>query len=199
MASQITHVVYGKKIYERLSGFSWPDFLIGTLFPDIRYVAKVDRDKLHQFNTSEGLIPRDNSFEAGKYVHWLIDEKREKFIVEKGTYDLLPKENYMNASLKLVEDELVYDRIGDWAEIVRILNNYPEEELSNGIDKETIELWHRLLKKYFLKEPGLSTWRDMILGMGFDNEVAEEVLNQTKTIKENPEVIKIIKATFEVI
>ena len=199
MASQITHVVYGKKIFGRLSGFSWADFLIGTLFPDIRYVAKIDRDKLHQFNTSEDLIPKDNSFEAGKYVHWLIDEKREKSNIERGIYNLMPKEKYMHASLKLVEDELVYHRIDDWVEIIKLLDNYPKEELSNGINKEVIEYWHRLLKKYFQKGPSLSTWREMILGMGFDREVAEDVLNQTKTIKDNPEVIGIIKATFEII
>lgn len=197
MAGQITHVVYGKKIFERLSGFSWPEFLIGTLLPDIRYVAKIDRDKLHEFNTSEGLIPKDNSFGAGMYVHWLVDEKREKFIVERGIYDLLPKGKYMHASLKLVEDELVYNRIGDWAEIVRILDNYPEEEMKYGISKETIESWHRFLKEYFQKRPNLSTWREMILGVGFDKRLAETILNQTKAINDNGEVIGIIKATWE--
>lgn len=197
MASQIAHVVYGKKIFERLNGLSWPEFLIGTLFPDIRYVAKIDRDKLHEFNTSENLIPKDNSFEAGIYVHWLVDEKREKFIAEKGIYGLLPKGIYMHASLKLVEDESVYDRIGDWVEIIRILDNYPEEEMKYGINKETIKFWHSLLKEYFQKRPTLSTWRKMILGVGFDKRLAETILNQTKTINGNEEVIGIIKTTWE--
>ncbi len=180
MASQIAHVVYGKKIFDRLTSFSWPDFVVGTLFPDIRYVAKVERDKLHKFGTSEESIPRGNSFEAGMYVHWLIDEKREKFIVERGLYELLPKGNYMHASLKLVEDELLYDTFGDWSKIIRILDYYPEEEMGYGINKETGEYWHELLKKYFQKKPQPSTFRELILRLGFDKEIGDTVIDQVK-------------------
>lgn len=197
MASQITHVVYGKKIFDRQGGYSWPHFLIGTLFPDIRYVARIERDKLHGFNTSEEMIPKDSSFKAGMYVHWLVDEKREKFISDKGIYNLLPKEQYISASLKPVEDELLYDKIDNWEEVVDILGIYPEEEYALGIGKDTVELWHGLLKKYFQRKPDYSTWREMILSMGFSKELSEIVLKQAKTIKDSDKAIEIIKAAFE--
>ena len=199
MASQITHVLYGKKIFERHPGLSWPDFLIGTLFPDIRYLAKIDRNKLHKFNTSEEMIPKDSSFKAGMYVHWLGDEKREKFISEKGIYGLLPKEQYISAAIKLIEDKLVYDSIDNWEEIINTLGTYPKEEEGFGIGRKILENWHNLLKKYFRQKPDLETWREMILSLGFDRELSESVLSQTKIIQANKKAVGIIKAIFEII
>ena len=199
MASQIAHVVYGRKIFSRHPGLDWPEFLIGTLFPDIRYIAKIDRSTLHEVNTSEEKLPKDDSFKAGIYAHWLVDEKREKFISEKGVYNLLPKEQYTAASLKLVEDELLYDSIKDWGEIISALDIYPKEEEGFGIGRETLENWHGLLKKYFSQRPNLDTWREMILTLGFDKQIWEGILKQTGIIKANKEAVGIIKATYKII
>lgn len=199
MASQITHVVYGKKIFDRHPNLSWKGFLIGTLFPDIRHYAKISRDKLHVQGTSESLIPKNDSFKAGMYVHSLVDEKREKYISSKGIYDLLPKSKYVSSALKLVEDELVYDEIKNWEAIIRVLDSYSEEEFGVGIKKDEIKNWHKVLQEYFKKKPDFSGWRKMAFDMSYSEKVARDVFKEVKIIRDNPKVLNIILETKDII
>ncbi len=129
MANQIAHVVYGRKIFDRLNAdLDWSEFVIGTTFPDIRCIAKIDRDKTHHFNTSESNIPLENSFNAGFYTHSFIDEKRKNFIKTKGVYRYIPKDRIGVSALKLIEDEVLYNKYKDWLQLIKAYDNFNEQE-----------------------------------------------------------------------
>ena len=199
MASEITHVVYGKKIFDRLGDHSWPEFVTGTLFPDIRYMAKIDRKLVHFINTSEDKIPLNNSFRAGMYVHSLVDEKRELFLKSKRMYELLP-ENRLNATaLKLVEDEVVYGRYKNWEGAVLIPDNLFKEEYLFSIPKKTIDSWYKFLQYYFNNGPSELAWNRLIQKLGFDKKLAREVIVQVNIIKQKTKVMNIIKSTYNYI
>ena len=64
MAAPITHIVLASKVYDQFfSNFSKKDFLIGTSFPDIRYLKVIDRNTTH-FN---GLSFKRPS--TGKFIY----------------------------------------------------------------------------------------------------------------------------------
>lgn len=198
MASQIAHVVYGKKIFERLNGLLWTEFLMGTLFPDIRYPAKIDRDITHVFGTSEEAIPKEDSFNAGLYVHCFVDEKRESFVRSKDIYNLFPQKLYA-ASYKLVEDLVVYNKIDNWKEITSQLTTYHPTTREYGIDEKTIWDWYNLLKRYFSKKPDEKEWYKMITTIGFDKKLAQKVIEHTRLIRNNEKAMDIIQETYKAI
>lgn len=81
MATSITHVVFAQKVFERF--FSDKDkleFFIGTLFPDIRHLGVIARERTHFHNLTIEEIQRKSSFMAGVMFHSLLDEVREAYI-----------------------------------------------------------------------------------------------------------------------
>lgn len=199
MASQVSHIVYGKEIFDdcKDKNLSWPEFLVGTVFPDIRYIAKIDRGITHKFNTSKKQIP-NKSFEAGMYVHSYVDEKREKILERKGIYNLGFAKNWLySTALKLVEDQILYDKYHDWDEAIKALDIYYEEEYKYVPDKEIVKKWHSLTKKLFKVKPSNKTIREIILRMGIDENVCAEVLKQMQMIKSNKKAMSILSETYK--
>lgn len=166
MASHITHIVQGKKIFDRLpSNLNWNEFVIGTIFPDIRYLAHKDRDLTHIYNTSAKEIPTDNSFKAGLYVHCFIDERRVQLLKELGMMEFIDY-NWINESaLKLVEDVVLFDKIQNWEEILTILALILPEETEYGISKEIVRKWHADIQRYIKESPSPKYWKENFAGI----------------------------------
>lgn len=77
MAAPITHLVLAEKIFdEDLSLFDRKEFLLGTLFPDIRYLKTIDHDKTHFNNLKITDLAGGNSFLAGAKFHSIVDDAR---------------------------------------------------------------------------------------------------------------------------
>src|SRR5690554_5341584 len=144
MASQITHIVLGSKIFNRINNgdLDWHEFSVATIFPDIRSLANIDRDLVHVYNTSEDKIPKDRSFSAGMYVHSLVDEKRNSTLDELGIFETYRQQKYFNTALKLREDLLFYDEFTDWQQIKNFLNTVYEDELLIIKDESVVGEWH---------------------------------------------------------
>lgn len=198
MASQIAHVVYGKKIFTRLNnGLNWEDYLIGTLFPDIRYLAKIDRKITHQ--TFDKFNKEKSSFEIGVHTHLIVDKKREDYIVKSKVYDLLPESIYNATALKLIEDKITYDRISNWTEISTVLNKYPQGEFEYGILKDVVFKWHKLLKFYFKSTPTRDIWRKLLHTIGYDDKIVEKIFSVLDLIEDNKTILDVIKQTYQII
>jgi len=199
MASEITHIVYGKKIFDRNNLVDWPKFVVGTIFPDIRYIAQVDRDLLHTYGTSEESIPTLNAFESGKYVHSLIDEKREAYIKSRGIYDLIPLNNISAGALKLVEDSVTYSLYSDWESVIISLDDIYEEELANGITKEIVHKWHQFFQGYMKQPPEEKQWLELARFFSYKDEQAAGWLEQIRFVQSNQQIMQIIKDTYNFI
>src|SRR3990167_2043327 len=108
MASQITHIPYGKKALEQLFPSRSVDekrFFLGTLFPDIRYQAGLKREQTHpQVLSPEKIQVLKNDFDFGIAVHVLVDHEREKYLRKSGIFNLISITPLTNGALKLIED-----------------------------------------------------------------------------------------------
>lgn len=197
MASQITHIVYGKKIFDRNQLSNWDDFVIGTVFPDIRYLAQIDRDLTHIYDTSEDKIPKDNSFKAGHYVHCLVDEKREEFLDSQDVYELLNATRLTGVALKFVEDEVVYDLFNQWQELQVTFDKVHDDQLILGIKHEDAKKWHGLIKQYISHIPNDDTYKHLAKLMGFPDQIIEALMKEISQIRQNDKVMEIIKATYQ--
>lgn len=199
MASQITHIILAEKGLNRTPcKFDRGSFLVGTVFPDIRYLKVIDREKTH----FKGLYLRDileerDSFTAGLKYHSLVDEVREKYMVEKGIYDLFPSSKLITQALKAYEDEVLYSNVSDWNQVVAYLDKVlPEEtELVEQMDK--VKAWHSLMQRYFKEAPTNSSRKNFILGIGFPKEIVIEINKLSEQLRLIPKVREIILGLYE--
>ena len=199
MAAPTTHIVLANKVFDNFFLKSKKDFFIGTSFPDIRYLKVIDRDITHFKNTTLNLktLNLDNSFIAGAKIHVIVDEIRENYIVAHDIYSYLPKSKYIARSLKLLEDELLYEKIISWEYIIKDFENIPYEQINFSLDKKHIEKWYLLLRKYFLSKPTPQIRKKFIEEIGFRSEDADEMNKLIEAIRNNEQIRKIIYGLFD--
>lgn len=178
--------------------FDRGDFLVGTVFSDIRYLKVIDRDKTHFKELSfQDVLDEKNSFMAGLKYHSLVDEVREKYMVENDVYTLIPSSKFITQALKSYEDEILYSNVSDWNQIITSLDEVllEETELVEQVDK--IKTWQSLIQKYFKEAPTDISRKDFILGVGLSEDIAIEINKLIKQMRQIPKVREIILNLYE--
>lgn len=154
MAAPIAHLFLA---IQMLNGpfkgkFNEQEFLVGTSFPDIRYLKVVPRTETHFINvTLEDILQETDSFRAGMLFHSFVDEKREAFIVAHDLYNKISDFRFASQSLKFAEDEILRE-IFDVSVYQSLFDKlYPGEKGFN-ISARHVQCWHRFLQDYFDKK-----------------------------------------------
>lgn len=132
-------------------------FLLGTVFPDIRYLGVIKREQTHFKNVTLQKIRQEKSaFKRGMLLHSYVDELRENYApreaVEKKLSDI-PRP-LQGTFLKLLEDQILQDKL-NWALFRSALLSIPEEEKKIGIPEKSLAEWHTGLTVYFSVFPSL--------------------------------------------
>lgn len=159
-ACPITHAAFTEMLWEYHDQYNEEDkmaFMIGTLFPDIRYLAECDRSVTHfDHVTLEDVLLEKNPFLAGMLFHSYVDKEREVYLVSKGIYDYISPLNSPRPTtlIKLVEDEFIFDLV-DLVYCKRCVKVILDEETKFGIELDKIEEWHYLLNNYFTYKPSV--------------------------------------------
>jgi len=200
MAAPITHIVLTEKVFDKhFSDKNRKDFCIGTVFSDIRHLKVVDRKRTHsplQEVSLKDVIQEKNSFTAGLKFHSLVDDFRERFIKSKDIYSLIPESKYKTPILKLLEDELNYDKVKDWNKIVTFFDDILPEELDFNIKEKNIRKWHDILQRYFSKKPNKESIEMIAIDLPFPKEVQKEIINLVKQIRPNKEIKQATKEFY---
>jgi hypothetical protein len=127
------------------------NFFIGTSFPDIRYVANLDRKTTHKLkeNNLSYVLKAPTSFEGGRRFHVLVDKKREEHMRNNNAYRFVENNNFKSHMLKMVEDKILFDRLKNTNfNAQKIFTNINEEERSYGLDDRVLKGWHKVLAGY---------------------------------------------------
>lgn len=151
MAAPIAHIFLAVQM---LSGpfnglFNERDFIIGTSFPDIRYLKVVERAETHFTNvTLQNIAQEKDSFKAGMLFHSFVDEQREAYVVEHHFYEMIASFRFTSQSLKFAEDEILKSKF-DIEKYTPYFDGILEIERMYGIDEKHIQAWHTFLQGYF--------------------------------------------------
>jgi len=151
-------------------------FLVGTLFPDIRYLGTASRSETHDADiTVQELLGTDDPFTKGKKLHSFVDETRVKILAEYTALepafarllDALPGQNQVTF-LKMLEDEIIYPE-RYWGDIFDYLQEIDRGETGLAVPIESVRKWHWILSWYFSYRPSdLLAWMSWG-GRGFFN------------------------------
>lgn len=203
MAAPIAHIFLALELLSdplAEKNFDEKEFILGTSFPDIRYLNITDRDKTHYKKvTFKEVIDESNSFKAGIMLHSLVDNIREKYFQDNNIYEKIPKIKLISQALKFTEDKFLFPYIN-----VNKISNYFDtisiEEKKFGISDEKIMLWRRFLKNYIsngLTKKILDDFFDLKQSQNFIQNIMKfyykkEMLSVMNQIKSDEEVKKII-------
>lgn len=189
-AGPMTHVYLGLKWLD-VYGSEYDEkqrqaFLIGTIFPDIRYIAKVSRNVTHPKNVHlQDILQTKSEFEQGVKFHSYVDNERLQFIkrhpIQKKIRDL--KEQHKSIYVKLVEDQMIYPK-ADWRFMKQTLFSPVAQEKQYDIDFGTITQWHMGLTYYFSMLPSSILSQIAMFDKGILMLDAETVEKWSVSIKE---------------
>lgn len=196
MASQITHVIYGQVMLDRFlekgKRVNLRDYFIGTLFPDIRFLGTISREKTHVTPPSLHDLPTiTSSFRKGFYVHLLTDLERERVLESLGFYKLFPIDQNVQRASKLLEDVLIWSSRRNWQEIVDYLDGVLKEELE-FTDAETVQRWHQLLASYFQKKPSIDSAISLAESLGFPKNFLTDITLWMDKISQSKEATSML-------
>ena len=159
--------------------------MVGTLFPDIRYLGEAKRHDTHiNHVTLEAVLNESDPFRAGVLFHSYVDEKREALLVEKGVYDPVRKTIPVHTAtfIKLVEDEVLC-REKNYSDVIVALISILPGEKQYQISESTLNKWHKLLTLYFISSPSFSLNVITLLNKGVGGISAEELKNWNVHLK----------------
>lgn len=136
------------------------DFFVGALFPDIRYIADIERESTHPItNEIQEVAATPTLFEAGMRFHVWVDIKREQFVEESGIYNIVIPfaEDHQTTLLKFIEEEILADQYNGlrW---FGCFDGILAEEESFAIAQERIEKWHSLVQYSMQYRPSWLLW-----------------------------------------
>ena len=178
MAAPATHIVLAEKVFNRIfEGRNEKLFMMGTSFPDIRYLGAVDRGRTHFDVSKIGDLDNLPDFIAGMKFHSLVDMVREKYVKDNGLYSLFPESKFLTQCVKMLEDKILMTKFDDWDRVARYFDEVIIEEREFGIRVEDIEKWHGFLKALFFSrnasDASVYEFAEMI---GRPREMAEEMV-----------------------
>lgn len=156
MAGPIAHILIALAV---LAGpfrgdFDERDFLLGTSFPDIRYLGSVDRSQTHtQDVTFEMIKSEPDSFKAGVLLHSWVDQQRERYMQQNHVYDHLPDSKYRGVYLKIIEDLALVNRYQGWSDVRSVFDEIAHAEQEFGVPLVDLQKWHRILQIYLENGP----------------------------------------------
>ena len=134
-------------------------FFLGTLFPDIRYIAKLSRTQTHESEvTLERIKDTQDPFLKGMRLHVFVDVLREEFLQERQVCEKLTKiSGDKILSLKFLEDEILYSMRQEQESfyIAAYFDTYTEGELKFNLPSEILRQWHQLNQSYLCQRPSV--------------------------------------------
>jgi len=212
MASQVAHIVYAKKYFQKLetlnskklvdeenilnleNKLNKDEFILGCIFPDIRTIDKnINRSDTHSKFFSidldfEGL----SSFEAGWKFHLYCDMKREEILNKYNFYDLENAKDFFNRPAKFLEDELIYDDYNNWEKISSLFRNPPYMKTELNITQETVNLWYAIIAKYFEQKPNNKSIRIFLSKLRNLTEKVDGIMEFITKLKTNRKAVEIL-------
>lgn len=154
-AAPLTHLYLGDVFLKHYHVEDRKAFLLGNIYPDIRYMSKISRTKTHKKNvTLEEIIHEKDSFKKGCLLHSYVDVLRESIVEKLHIYDMIHPydRGYKSKLLKFVEDEYLFQRCST-AEYVQ-MNAVPIiQEFQHNLQLLDLRKWHFYISGYLTIRP----------------------------------------------
>ena len=196
MASQIAHIVYAQKYFEKHpSKKNKDEFILGCLLPDIRRIdERIRRKDTHLcFDPIDLIFNNLTSFETGWKFHLYCDMKREDILNRHNFYSLKYTTEFWQQPAKMLEDELVYDTYNNWEKLYLYFNDPPYFETVENMTQETFGLWYAILAQYIREKPTNNSIKNFISKQPSIASHASDIVSAVDKLRKDDKVVEILK------
>jgi hypothetical protein len=200
MALEGTHVRFALDLLPMLKIDDIGAYCAGAVYPDTRYVTRVDRNVTHGADCphdpfAEGLT----DFQRGWATHLLYDHEAGGAMKVFLSPDLGPLGQGNAAgveftAMKVVEDiEAVQRRAG----VLEHLQNLSMRTSPSGEPLEKLQYHFSVTSKLYQAVPTLEGYRQWFLDIGAPEELAVEIETRAKSMLENAEYSANLRAIYQ--
>lgn len=205
MSFQATHLHFAYQTQDTLKIKNKTDYFSGVLYPDSRYITKIDRTKTHRnvrINPDEIFKLKDD-FQKGWQIHLLYDK-----LALPRLYEIMINKTYQTGEMdklniwipvtagKWIEDLYWWEKT-DWSKIIPFLKpvKYPFNE-----NPKILASWYDHFIDFFQNSPNLDDYNNQAAFMKINNEIIQQVNKKTHQIyADKIKRIKIQKIMIEVL
>ncbi len=169
-AGPIVHLWVAERfceIYSITDRSNIKEIIVGSEFPDIRYITRDSRSCTHPDTLDiQEVLQGRTPFEVGMKLHSWVDVMREKFISSQVYEAIAPyAEGFPATLLKFIEEEIIAD-FYDGRQWSFCLDEVLPEELK-FTNREMICKWHGMVKWAIFVRPSWLLWGQSYRGSAF--------------------------------
>lgn len=198
MSLEATHIRFALDLKERFGVKDLNKYLSGAIYPDSRYITKIDRKLTHSDDVLNENFYKDDDFKKGWAVHFLCD-KLSRHIVGKNFPEFFIDVNNKNewiprTAIKILQD-ILDASIMDVKKYTKYLNytNTP-----NGENPEMISKYYKIFRNAYQtdslnEEDEYNIWTKF----GLDPEMLEKVKAKVAEFKNNESVMDRITKIYD--
>ncbi|MBD3360011.1 MAG: hypothetical protein GF365_04895 [Candidatus Buchananbacteria bacterium] len=208
MAFQATHLQFAYQIKDVLNINDLDRYYSAVLYPDSRYITKIDRDLTHGKSRMDlnQITKLQDDFQKGWQVHLWYDKLGlpKLFNIATGLpykEGGMEKMNYWIpvTGAKVVED-LYWWQNNNWSKILQYLKF---QKQPNDEDQEILIKWYQYFIDFFQAKPDLNKYQIQAHFMGIDKHKTKQIIAYANKLNiDNPkkqslqQVMEKVKAEF---
>ncbi len=192
MPGIITHLAFAQKYSKKNSVEDFDRFILGSIFPDVRYFANVGRELTHAKIPVGMNFPGLGSFESGWKLHLYLDEHWNELMKNSIFFECCKDEPFIaSAAAKVIEDEIDSKRLNEPEKYQKIFRN---QQLGSilGIPADKIRLYYSASADY------LETRNFKALLQHFlDEELITKIAKKIEEMRRDEELIDFLSAALD--
>jgi hypothetical protein len=189
MPSQLVHIAYARAYLKQHPQVDEAAFMRGTVFPDIRRLADLERHVTHHYGLSLKDVEQEmDPWQAGLMLHGYLDETWNRYFWNLGLHIDVRMPPKVWSAVKIAQESPFWGTIAGREEIAHMLEGEPHAgELVHGIALDKLEQWYNFIA-WKLRQPfSYEAWRTHARMNGFDEAKMDRILERVDGILRDPE------------
>lgn len=202
MPQEATHIKFALDLKEKYKINNLASYISGTIYPDSRYITKIDRELTH--GGEETISKRtDRDFKKGWEAHLLcdkicdqvIEETLPELFVDAGPGGQGTERWIIKSAIKAVQDIAICKKFNPNPYLAMV--DYPESP--NGESLKNLAIYNQLIRGMYekKKELGVEDIKKMWLNFGLDRKTVKKVGEKTSQLLSDANTVKKIISLYQ--
>lgn len=195
---ELTHVRFALDLQARLGVKGKRAYLLGSIYPDSRYLTGLSRDATHGIDKPHDPFREDDDFRKGWGTHVRYDEMTAEPLMALTSFSRSElaqgNEAWQEMSaVKLVEDMQSYEALGARG---RVITTLEFKEAPQGESMEKLLAYTRLQETLYRERPTLETYKKFWIEFGAREDLAESIIERAGKYLNNSSATTSIAAIY---
>jgi hypothetical protein len=199
MALEGTHIRFALDIKEKYKPVGIGRYILGTVYPDSRYVTGIDRDATHPESESWDLQSIDD-FRKGWAAHLLADDVQYRILQEflpevfEGEHGQGSESWIKQSAVKILQD---MEDIKEF-DVRPYLPYLQQAETPNGENPEAMKRYHDIFLEMYAspEQLSISSGYEMWRRLGVGDDLCEQIRQKAESYAADPRTMAAIKKIY---